>query len=336
MDDLLVNRHVFIKHYNCALYDVESIPLEERQHSIHGVYMVSISMFLEVLCGLCLYAISRPQLISSPSYKLMFALELSEMIEIFVVGIAAAIFGFFGMVYCSNPTVSYLVGATATGIWYFEGQISVVLAFNRCLIMYDGNYAKQFFDGYKVFVYILFAILSAVCMLGFGAPVVYSGAGGGFFFDPHVGYLSRDPYFFNQLHFVFNHAVPLALIIIYVVFGILIYRQKKLGRRHHVIAKKELSLFFQISIICFLTIISCIGYAYEGFFDQYKVLVTITADAYLLYLGSPAFVYLLLNKSIRREVTKLLTWLLTSSDVVSFDTETDSKNTKTVRQESRS
>ncbi|KAI1704674.1 serpentine type 7TM GPCR chemoreceptor srt domain-containing protein [Ditylenchus destructor] len=57
-------------------------------------------------------------------------------------------------------------------------------------------------------------------------------------------------------------------------------------------------LFFQISIICFLTIISCLGYAYEGFFDQYKVLVTITADAYLLYLGSPAFVYLLLNKSI--------------------------------------
>ncbi|KAI1708024.1 serpentine type 7TM GPCR chemoreceptor srt domain-containing protein [Ditylenchus destructor] len=216
----------------------------------------------------------------------MFALELSEMVEIFVVGIVGAIPNYFGMVYCSNPFTTSIVGVFGQTIWYFEGQISVVLAFNRLLIMYDGNYAKRIFDGYKVIVYIIVAILSAICMIVVGPPFVYSGVGGGFFSDPHVGYLPPDPY-----------------------------------------------LFFQISIICFLTIISCLGYAYEIFFDHYKVLVIITTDAYILYLGSPAFVYLLLNKSIRHEVTELLKRLLKSRDVVSFDANANSANMKTTRQE---
>ena len=65
-------------------------------------------------------------------------------------------------------------------------------------------------------------------------------------------------------------------------------------------------LFMQISIICLLTVFSCLGYAYESFFEDYKWLLTATADVYIFYLGSPAFVYLLLNKSIRNEAIHFL------------------------------
>ncbi|KAI1691630.1 serpentine type 7TM GPCR chemoreceptor srt domain-containing protein [Ditylenchus destructor] len=326
MDDLIFNRQIFNTHYNCALYDVESIPIQERQHPIHGAYGLGIAILLETMCGLCLYAISRPQHISSASYKLMFALELSEMIEIVAVGVAVPIMGFVGHVYCSNPVISYVHGSIGIYIWYFEGQISVVLAFNRCLIMYDANYARKLFEGYKVFFYIIFAIVSSTAMLCYGPPVLYSGVGGGNFFDPHVGYRPPDPYFFNKLHFIFNHVIAVALIAIYVVFGILIYGQQKLGQRRRVIAKKEISLFLQISIICFLTVLSCVGYAYVGFFDQYKIFVTVTTDAYLLYLGSPAFVYLLLNKSIRRDVANLM--FRACNRVASYDVNVRSTNQK--------
>ncbi|KAI1704677.1 serpentine type 7TM GPCR chemoreceptor srt domain-containing protein [Ditylenchus destructor] len=141
--------------------------------------------------------------------------------------------------------------------------------------------------------------------------------------------------FFNKLHFIFNHIIPVALILNYVIFGTLIYRQQKFGRRRQMIAQKEMSLFLQISIICFLTVLSCIGYAYEGFFDEYKALVTATAYAYLFYLGSPAFVYLLLNKSIRRAVANLMVGLVAGSYIVHPETDTHSTNKKNTKTDSR-
>lgn len=95
-----------------------------------------------------------------------------------------------------------------------------------------------------------------------------------------------------------------------------------------------LQLFLQISIICFLTVLSCIGYAYEGFFDEYKALVTATAYAYLFYLGSPAFVYLLLNKSIRRAVANLMIRLVAGNYVVHPETDTHSTNKKNTKTDS--
>jgi len=73
----------------------------------------------------------------------------------------------------------------------------------------------------------------------------------------------------------------------------------------------------QISIICLLTVFSCLGYAYESFFEDYKWLLTATADVYIFYLGSPAFVYLLLNKSIRNEAVRLLRCLTCNRQIFS-------------------
>ncbi|KAI1706537.1 serpentine type 7TM GPCR chemoreceptor srt domain-containing protein [Ditylenchus destructor] len=311
MEDFLRGRPAWNEHYNCSLYDWRSIPLEQRYHPYLSTYRIVASCFLEVICALVLFAISRPKYIKQASYKLMFALELSEMVELGLVGIIAPMFGLLGIVYCSNPILDLCVGTMGLGIWYFEGQLSILLALNRCLIIYDADRARQLFQKHgRVYIWLGVVIVISLIMLCFGAPVVYSAAGGGFFFDPHIIYrTSYDPYFFNMVHFVFNHVVALALVVIYLVFGTLIYRRQKMGLQRYAISKNELSLFLQISIICFLTVLSCIGYAYQGFLFEYKPLIIITADAYLLYLGSPAFVYLVLNKSVRYEVACLLAYM---------------------------
>jgi len=59
--------------------------------------------------------------------------------------------------------------------------------------------------------------------------IIYSAAGMGFFFDPHQAYLPHDPYYFNWTHFVFNHAIAIGLVAVYVVFGLLLYWRKRMG-----------------------------------------------------------------------------------------------------------
>ncbi|KAI1704676.1 serpentine type 7TM GPCR chemoreceptor srt domain-containing protein [Ditylenchus destructor] len=121
MDDLIFNRSVFNAHYNCGIF-----------------YAVFVFM------GFLVRSTSARRVTNSCS--LLSSLRWS---------IAAPIFGILGKVYCSNPILSYVHGAIGVSIWYFEAQISVVLAFNRCIIMYDTNCARQLFEGYKVLIYIL-------------------------------------------------------------------------------------------------------------------------------------------------------------------------------------
>jgi len=152
--NLLWNQEKWTRYYNCSPYNVTDIPLAERQHVIHALVMIPIVLALEFLCFLTLYAISRPHLIRSPSYKMMFALEVTEMVEIAVVGIVAQLFGATGTVYCSMPMISLTVGTTGLGVWYFEGQMALALAFNRCLMIYDAGRAKRWFDGWLVVMWI--------------------------------------------------------------------------------------------------------------------------------------------------------------------------------------
>jgi len=148
------DRRRWERYYNCSSYNVEEIPLEERQHPFHALFMIPVAMSLEFLCFLALYAISRPHLIRSPSYKMMFALEVTEMVEILLAGIIAQVFAATGAVYCSMPGTDMFIATCGLGVWYFEGQMALALAFNRCLIIYDAGAAKRWFDGWRIVAWI--------------------------------------------------------------------------------------------------------------------------------------------------------------------------------------
>uniref|UniRef100_A0A915D9F1 Opsin n=1 Tax=Ditylenchus dipsaci TaxID=166011 RepID=A0A915D9F1_9BILA len=227
MNVLIFHPQEFEFHYNCSGYSVESIPLEIRRHKFDAICLILIFLNLEIIYILCLYAISRPQNIKASSYKLMFCLGVAEMAGISITGLVSGIFNFLGVTYCSNPTINYFFGSAATGIWYFEAQISVVLAFNRCLSMTSTYSSRALFHGKKFYLWILIPLTIAFLMLWFTPPVVYSSVG-------------------------------------------------------------------------------AVGYAYESYFEEIPILVKITAYAYVIYQGSPAMVYLLLNKTIQKEIKLLL------------------------------
>jgi len=157
---VLYNGHWY-RYYNCAAYSVSDIPLEERQHVVHASIMVTVSLGLEFLCFLTLYAISQPHLICSPSYKMMFALEVTEMVEIAVVSIVAQLFDATGTVYCCAPGWDLLFGTGALSVWYFEGQMALALAFNRCLIIYDEGCAQRWFEGWRIVAWIGVPVIGA-------------------------------------------------------------------------------------------------------------------------------------------------------------------------------
>uniref|UniRef100_A0A915DLN2 Uncharacterized protein n=1 Tax=Ditylenchus dipsaci TaxID=166011 RepID=A0A915DLN2_9BILA len=64
-------------------------------------------------------------------------------------------------------------------------------------------------------------------------------------------------------------------------------------------------LFLQTLIICALNGSAALGYAYEDFFVSSAV-TKLTAFAYLICQGSPALVYIILNNTVRNEISRLL------------------------------
>jgi hypothetical protein len=48
MEQLVLNTDDFRQFYNCSFYNVDSVPLEQRQHVLLGIVFVVISVIEEV------------------------------------------------------------------------------------------------------------------------------------------------------------------------------------------------------------------------------------------------------------------------------------------------
>uniref|UniRef100_A0A915ENL8 Uncharacterized protein n=1 Tax=Ditylenchus dipsaci TaxID=166011 RepID=A0A915ENL8_9BILA len=308
MNEFLLHRESYNEHYNCSTYNVNTISLTSRQRFWVGITEYLLFLVLETMYFLCLYAISRPKLIKSESYKIMFTLGVVEMIGMIMLGPVQATFNILGVVYCSSPMLNLAAGQVGMLVWYTETQLSAILVLNRVLYVCSPHYSTLF-HGKKVYCWIIAPFFSAALMSWFTTPVLFTAVEGGFIFDPHNGYLAWDPYFFPYVHFVYNHIFSLVLAAIYLYLGALVYgkRHAKSGLNHKTV--QDYSLFLQISIICFLAMCTAMGYAYEGFLKSSYVTIA-TAYAYIFYQSSPAFVYLLLNKTIKREISLLITPLI--------------------------
>uniref|UniRef100_A0A915DUE1 Uncharacterized protein n=1 Tax=Ditylenchus dipsaci TaxID=166011 RepID=A0A915DUE1_9BILA len=80
MNEYFVHRATFDKYYNCSLYDVNSIPIAERTHYFIGILQLLVASILEILHGLCLYAMTRKHIFKLDIYKMMFSLGIAQVV----------------------------------------------------------------------------------------------------------------------------------------------------------------------------------------------------------------------------------------------------------------
>uniref|UniRef100_A0AC34QII9 Uncharacterized protein n=1 Tax=Panagrolaimus sp. JU765 TaxID=591449 RepID=A0AC34QII9_9BILA len=188
MDLFFLRADEFLLHYNCSFYNVDVIPLQRRQHFAIGVSLIVLFVIFEMMYIPSLLVMRTKNFYQQSCYKLMYFMGQMDVICLFISGFCTGYFSIMGYVYCSSPTLIYFLGLAANSLWVVQADTGMMLAFNRCLEMYDPDINAIFFKGIRSYFWIAISITHSACLFLFTKPVAFSALYCSWFFNPHVGY----------------------------------------------------------------------------------------------------------------------------------------------------
>ena len=119
MDIFLWKRDEYVMLYNCSFYDVDSIPLNQRQHVLIGVSLVVMFFIFEILYIPSLIVMRKPTFYQQSCYKIMFYMGVVDVLCMVMNGGFTGLFALTGDVFCSHPTLIYCLGTFGLGRFCF-------------------------------------------------------------------------------------------------------------------------------------------------------------------------------------------------------------------------
>ncbi|KAI6193731.1 hypothetical protein M3Y96_01050000 [Aphelenchoides besseyi] len=287
--------------YNCSFYSVDQIPLSQRQHPIIGVSLCTLAIFFEILYIPCLTSIYRH--IHHACYRIMFFIGTLDVLVMFINGIFTGIGLSQGWVYCSHPTLIFWLGTAVTSLWSMVALTSLILAFNRCVEMVNSDLASRLFGGNRVHIWLAVPILYSIVFCWYGKPALLNSVLCAWFFNPHFGYFDDVKSYTNNLHSVNNMLVAFGLPALYVCFAIVLTIRSSIlrGLMPQSRSSKQFGTFLQVLLISSVNVIGCLIYVYMNFFPVDLHVVILGSYAWLLVHGLPSVIYLLMNRTIRKD-----------------------------------
>ncbi|KAH7714553.1 SRT-39 protein, partial [Aphelenchoides avenae] len=106
---VLFDRENFDRLYNCTAYNVDDVPLERRQDPILGACYILLFSFYETAHLITIPVLYQRQKTLS-CYKIMLYMSFFDFTALPAVALGTRVFMFTGFVYCSHPTVFYMLG----------------------------------------------------------------------------------------------------------------------------------------------------------------------------------------------------------------------------------
>uniref|UniRef100_A0A915E5K6 Serpentine receptor class gamma n=1 Tax=Ditylenchus dipsaci TaxID=166011 RepID=A0A915E5K6_9BILA len=181
----------------------------------------------------------------------------------------------------------------------------VLLAFNRCVDFSRADLSDTMFHGNKTWYWLLLPTGYWFAIFFFEMPVIYDSNYVTWFYDPFVsGPVHYNFDYSNPTHAINNVAV---IFILCAENAFLCHNIFKLSGHLSSSIKRKRQFIIQTLIICALIVLAAAVYVYMNFFYLPPWLTIIGTLAYAANSGSPAFIYLVLNKNLRRASFSLFT-----------------------------
>ncbi|KAI1698067.1 serpentine type 7TM GPCR chemoreceptor srt domain-containing protein [Ditylenchus destructor] len=313
--EFIIFRHSdYEKLYRCT-YDISTAPLEKRAHKIHGSSLIAISTFFVLVYIPTLLVMY--QYLKKTAYQLMIVIGLSDVFILTFVVIPYGIMTITGDVFCSHPTLSYIIGCVSGGLWVLSTEMSCILALYRCLELWRPFVADALFRGNKTLVWVGLSFTHLFVTASFGMPIIYSSFVGSMMLNPHAGYIDDAAGIFSNLHRkLYNIALFFVLIGLYITFAYLIISQRRLtqsGPSRQVIAAQQKSLI-QALVICSCATISD-AYWTIIFTGQSPSQMVCFVGMYIWICGHgiPGLIYISMNRTVRSSLLRIIDFKLKKS-----------------------
>ncbi|KAL3076091.1 hypothetical protein niasHT_034155 [Heterodera trifolii] len=293
--------------YNCSSYNIDQIPLEKRQHFLIGALFLSIGIFSEILYIPCMIAIRKHM--DTTCYKFMFYISITDMLCLTLNAITTGILAIFGAVFCTSPRFIYIAGAFGLSMWGCESLAEMCLAINRCLELASPRLARFLFDGKRILLWMLLPTMYGLYFFIFTKPIIFSGMYVTWFFNPHFEYINDfEEKYRNDLHTVHNYLVVVVLSSTYLTFAAILFFQ---GRQFKTIRTdttrvSQKKIFIQVILISSVNGCAALIYVYMNYVPLSRFLIILGQFLWIMAHGLPPIIYLLLNKTVRRDVYIML------------------------------
>ncbi|KAL3080482.1 hypothetical protein niasHT_038919 [Heterodera trifolii] len=310
--ELFLFRHAeYERLYNCTAFPIDSVPLERRRQFVAGgIAKCVLCAIYYVLYVPCMYSIWK-HFHENSCYKLLFYIGITDLGVLWILGFFTGWLSLSGAVFCSSPTLMYLVGVAATALWIAESSADLALALNRCLEFGFKKLCRLLFSGNRVFIWFFASSLYALGYVVFIKPLLYSSLFFTWFFDPFVGYPTADEqqqqeeyeYWWHPWH---NCLVAFLSPFIYLVFALKLFYDVRANRREFGVSVSEMDsaqirIFVQVMLISAMNLFGSLIYIYFQKHEVDQWVMTLAEFNWLHIHGFPPVIYLTLNKTIRTD-----------------------------------
>ncbi|KAI1699902.1 serpentine type 7TM GPCR chemoreceptor srt domain-containing protein [Ditylenchus destructor] len=302
LGDFIFHRDEFMVQYDCSRYNVNSIPIEERRNIPVGILFISLGILCETVYIPCVWAIMQQmkQKNCATCYIFMFYLGVVDSIGLLTTAIQCGILSIKGIVFCQWPIPAFCISNLGLFCWYAGNSTTLVLAINRCLVIYDNDLCDRLFKGRRGPPWLIIPTVAGLVGVWTTPPFMYNPMDSSALYNPHRHYLPDNEFFHSAVHITADYIFAIAIPVIYVIFGAFFARKLRasgmMAMRQNKKMTRELSTFLQVLLTSFFSFTTSLGFAYQQYLQAFPV---INFTAFILYQGSPAFIYICMNQSIR-------------------------------------
>ncbi|KAI6240340.1 hypothetical protein M3Y99_00465700 [Aphelenchoides fujianensis] len=257
------------------------------------------------------------------SYQLMFLLACIHCIGLQTSGLFVGLWSFRGAVFCSQPTVSYVVGCAAVGSWCASTLASQILGINRCFVLYNRSMANRLFGGWQRVVWLSLPIVFFVWMCGWTAPPIFNVLMMAYVYDPHFGYFNDyEATYKNIVNTANNLFVACTESLIYGAMIVLYVRatrsasheERRAASRDKRVGAEvveridsiSFQFYVQVLLVGAIHFITALTHVVIQFFSvtNHPSVLLVASIFYLLSQGTPPLIYIAVNRSLRNQMRR--------------------------------
>ncbi|KAI6214363.1 hypothetical protein M3Y94_00259300 [Aphelenchoides besseyi] len=265
----------------------------------------------EILYFPCLYVMGSNRFLKLSCYKIMYFLGVIDVACIFINSILSGIFTYEGSVFCDHPTLMYISGGISTGLWCSACCACVLLALNRCCDLLRPNWMETLFGGSRTYWWLLVPTIYGLYFIVFTPPLIYTSIYNAAFFDPFTGTDKADAELYTSWPHTANNCVVIVIlcsayscVCVYVCMRGRVAQNMGHSTNRHGMSVMQRQIIAQATLICALILIAATIYVRMQFFDTPSYMIIVGQVTWQSSHGGAVFIYLFLNRTMRREIMK--------------------------------
>ncbi|CAI4226034.1 unnamed protein product [Auanema sp. JU1783] len=291
--------------FNCSAMNRNPVG---HKRPIWGILSIIYSIFAVILYVLCLLVIKRKENFKHSCYKIMFILGISDLSCVIIMNFIIGIYMILGTIFCDMPNIYFGIACIHMASWISYCYFCVFLVINRLLdIVHPKNgILIEIFAEKRLPIFVVIGILYGFYFSFFTWPVLYTDELITLITNPKI-FTDKDDLYHNKLLDFNDFLVCFISCFLYIIYCVCVSNRysnvQQLKTSHKRI---QIQILAQASLICVLNCFSAVTYSLFLYIEVPHSIYPILFGIVQVGTAFPAFIYLILNKTIRDGVKSYL------------------------------